>query len=86
MTSGSRLEIVGSLRSVEGFHDVRACSRIFQALYLLPAPPPHGGEANDARVGSQRDCFVTSLLRGDAFSCRVMRWMVYPTPTPAYGS
>jgi hypothetical protein len=44
------------------------------SLSLLPTPP--GGEVNDARVGSWRDCFVMPLLGGDAFSCGVKRWTV----------
>jgi hypothetical protein len=40
MTSGSRLEKVSLLRSVAGFHDVRACSGVFQApSYCSPGPP-----------------------------------------------
>jgi hypothetical protein len=78
MTSGSRLEIVGLLRSVGGFHGVWAYSGVFRTLSLLPGPL--GGEVNDARVGSQRDCFVMSLLGDNAFPRRVMRRTVYPTP------
>jgi hypothetical protein len=48
-------------------------------ISLYSSGPP-GGEVNNARVGSQRYCFVMSLLSGDAFSCGVMRWTVYPTP------
>jgi hypothetical protein len=47
-------------------------------LCLNSLPP--GGEVNDARVDSQRDCFVMSLLGGDAFSRVLMRWTAYPTP------
>jgi hypothetical protein len=32
MTSGSRLEMVGSPRSVGGFHGVQAYSRVFLAM------------------------------------------------------
>jgi hypothetical protein len=32
MTSGSRLEIVGLLRSVRVFHGVQACSGVFLAM------------------------------------------------------
>jgi hypothetical protein len=40
MTSGSRLEKVGLLRLVEGFHGIWACSRVFQApSYYSPDPP-----------------------------------------------
>jgi hypothetical protein len=40
MTSGSRLEKVSLLRSVGGFHDVRAYSGVFQApsYYSLGRP------------------------------------------------
>jgi hypothetical protein len=47
------------------------------SLYSLG---PRGDEMNDSWVGSQRDCFVMSLLGIDTFSCGVMRWMVYPNP------
>jgi hypothetical protein len=46
----------------------------------LYAPGSPGGEVNDAWVDSRRDCFMTSLLGGDALSRVVMRWTVYPTP------
>jgi hypothetical protein len=78
ITSGSRLEVVGSLRSVGGFHGVQAYFGVFclslSSLALL------GGEVSDAQVGSQRDCYAISLLGSDNFSRGVMRWMVYPTP------
>jgi hypothetical protein len=81
MTSKSRLEIVDSLKSVGGFHGVRAYSRVFRALSLpLYYPGPPGGEMNDAPVYSWRDCFVISLLGSDTFSCGVVRGTVYPTP------
>jgi hypothetical protein len=32
MTSGSRLEMVGSSRSVRGFHGGRACSGVFLVM------------------------------------------------------
>jgi hypothetical protein len=82
MTSGSRLEIVSSSRSVGGFQGVRAYSEVFWP----PTPRPPGGEVNDARVGSQKDCFVMPLIDDDAFSHGVMRWTVYPIPAAAYGS
>jgi hypothetical protein len=45
MTSGSRLEKVGSLRLVEGFHGVQAYSRVFLApSYYSPGPPWQWGE------------------------------------------
>jgi hypothetical protein len=53
------------------------------SLYYLGPP---GDEVNDAHVGSWRDCFAMSLLSVDAFSYGVMRWTIYPTPAPAYGS
>jgi hypothetical protein len=37
---------------------------------------PPGGEVNDARVGSWKDCFGMSLLGGDIFSHGVVRGMV----------
>jgi hypothetical protein len=44
MTSGFRLEKVSSLRLIEGFHGVRAYSRVFQALsYCFPGPPQQWG-------------------------------------------
>jgi hypothetical protein len=48
------------------------------SLSLLPGPL--GDKVNDARVGSQRDCFVMSLHGCKAFSLGVMRRTVYPTP------
>jgi hypothetical protein len=39
---------------------------ILESSGLSLLPPP-GGEVNDARVSSQRDCFVMSSLGGDAF-------------------
>jgi hypothetical protein len=44
-------------------------------LSLHSSDPP-GGEVNDARVGSWRDCFGMSLLGGDVFSRGVVRGMV----------
>jgi hypothetical protein len=44
-------------------------------LSLHSSGPP-GGEVNDARVGSWRDCFEMFLLGGDVFSHGVVRWMV----------
>jgi hypothetical protein len=38
MTSGPRLEIVCSSRSVGGFDGVQAYYGVFQTLSLLPAP------------------------------------------------
>jgi hypothetical protein len=38
MTSGSNLEKVSLLRSVGGFHGVRACSRVFGSLLLFLGP------------------------------------------------
>jgi hypothetical protein len=58
------------------FRPVLESSGLSLSLYS-PAPP--GGEVNDARVGSQRDCFVISLLGGNTFSCVVIKWTVYPT-------
>jgi hypothetical protein len=78
MTSGSRHEIVDSLRLVGGYHGVWAYSIVFWVPSLLPGPP--SSEVNEARVGSWRDCFVMPLLGGDAFSRGVMRWMIYRTP------
>jgi hypothetical protein len=60
------------------FRPILESSGLSLSLSLLPGPPC--GEVNDAQVGSRRDCFVMSLLGGDAFSCEVMRWMVYTTP------
>jgi hypothetical protein len=56
----------------------------FSGLSLYSPPP--AGEVNDTQVSSRRDCFVMSLLDDDAFYVGVMRWMVYPTPAPPYGS
>jgi hypothetical protein len=39
-----------------------------------------GGEVNDTWVGPRRDCFMMSLLGGEAFSRGAMRWTVYPSP------
>jgi hypothetical protein len=45
MTSGSKLEKVGSLRLVAGFHSVWACSGVFQApSYYSLSPPRQLGE------------------------------------------
>jgi hypothetical protein len=45
MTNGFRLEKVGLLRSVGGFHGVWACSGVFQApYYCSPGPPRQWGE------------------------------------------
>jgi hypothetical protein len=59
---------------------------ILESFGPLPTPRPPGGEVNDARVGSQKDCFVMPLIDDDAFSHGVMRWTVYPIPAAAYGS
>jgi hypothetical protein len=55
------------------FGPVLESSRLSLSLHSLVPP---SGEVNDARVGSWRDCFGMSLLGGDIFSCRVVRWMV----------
>jgi hypothetical protein len=34
LTNGSRLEMVGSPRSIGGFHGVQVCSKVFQSLSL----------------------------------------------------
>jgi hypothetical protein len=60
MTSGSRLEIISAPRSVGVFHSVWAYSGVFWAL-SLHSPGPPGGEVNDSRVGSWRDCFGMSF-------------------------
>jgi hypothetical protein len=74
MTSGCRLEKVGSLRSVGCFHGVRACSGVFQTpSYYSQAL--HGSGVNGASVGSWRGCLARSLLGGNVFPCGVMRWM-----------
>jgi hypothetical protein len=45
MISESRLEKVGLLRSVKGFHGVRTYSVVFQApSYRSPSPPQQWGE------------------------------------------
>jgi hypothetical protein len=72
------LDKKGLSRLARGFHSVRTRSGVFWAPSLLPEP--HGGEVNGARVGSQRDCFMMSLLGDKVFSHGVIRWMVYPTP------
>jgi hypothetical protein len=59
MTGGSRLEMVGSPRLVGGFHGVRDCSGVFQALSLT--------------LGT--GFFMMSCLGGDFFPCGMMRWM-----------
>jgi hypothetical protein len=70
MTSGSRLEIVGSQRSVEGFNGVRACSRVFWALrWMTLEKVPRVGDvrhwlylvAKALGVGPARHCLVLSL-------------------------
>jgi hypothetical protein len=75
MTSGSRLEIVGSPSSVGGFHGIWAYSGVFQALCLrvcLFSGPPCS-EVNDAQVDSWRDCFMMSWLDDDLFPRGMMR-------------
>jgi hypothetical protein len=52
---------------------------ILESSGLSLYSPPPSSEVNDGWVISQRDCFMRSLLGGDAFSHGVMRWMVYPT-------
>jgi hypothetical protein len=51
MTSGSRLEMVGSLRLVGGFHGVQTYSRVFL-----------GDEVDNAREGSEGRCLVGPAL------------------------
>jgi hypothetical protein len=51
LTNGSRLEMVGSPRSIGGFHGVQVCSKVFQSLSLCSLGLP-GSEVNDAYVGS----------------------------------
>jgi hypothetical protein len=78
MTSESRLEMVGSLRSVGSFHGVRACSGVFQTLSLslsLCSPGLPSSEMNNAKVSSWRGCFVMSWLDSDFFPRGMMRWM-----------
>jgi hypothetical protein len=77
VTSGPRLEMVDSWRSVGGFYGVRVSFRVFFwpsgcSLQRLGLP---GDEVDDARVGSCRGCFVGSLLGDDAFPCGGLRWM-----------
>jgi hypothetical protein len=58
MTSGSKPEKVGLLRSVGGFHDVRAYSGVFRAFsYYSPGPSWQW----------VRGCLARSLLGGDVF-------------------
>jgi hypothetical protein len=59
------------------FGPVLESSRLSLSLSTPQAP---GGEVNNSRDGSQRDCFMMSLLGDDTISRGVMRWMVYPTP------
>jgi hypothetical protein len=81
MTSGSRLKMVGSLRLVGGFHDIRVYSGVFQDIYIyiyiyisMCSPGLPGSEVNDAQVSSWRGCFVMSWLHGDFFPRGMMRW------------
>jgi hypothetical protein len=62
MTSGSICEVVGSLRSVGGFHDVWAYSGVFRELSQLPGTPWQLGE----RCSGQ----FSGRLVSDVFTCR----------------
>jgi hypothetical protein len=67
MTSGSKLEMVGSQRSIGGFHSVWVSSGVFfwpsRCSLRLLSPP--GDEVDDTWVDSCRGCFVGSFLDGD---------------------
>jgi hypothetical protein len=70
MTSGSRLEMVDSPRSVGRFHSVWAYSGVFQALSLslslcVCSSGLPGSEVNDAQVGFWTGCFVMSCPGSD---------------------
>jgi hypothetical protein len=74
MTSESRLEMVGSPRSVGSFRGVRACSGVSLSLSLC-SPGLPGSEMNNAKVSSWRGCFLMSWLGSDFFPYEMMRWM-----------
>jgi hypothetical protein len=71
MTNGSRFQMVSSLRSVGGFHGVRASSGAFiwppGCSLQLPGLP--SDEVDDTQVGPYRGCFVGSFLGSDVFPC-----------------
>jgi hypothetical protein len=62
MTSGSRLEMVGSLRSVGGFHGVQACSRVFLAMRWMMLDKLSG---------------VTALWDRLCFGAKFLWWLIW---------
>jgi hypothetical protein len=76
VTSGPKLEMVGSWRSVGGFYGIRVRSGVFfwPSGCSLQHPGLPADEVDDVRVNSCRGCFVGSLLGDDTFPCGGLRW------------
>jgi hypothetical protein len=73
MTTGSKLEKIGLLRSVGGFHGVRAYSGVFQAPSYYSSGPTR--QWSEWCLGRFLERLLSEvLLGGDVFPHGPMRW------------